>query len=108
MTEESKRIDAASEGEEAHRAHVSRIGSYLRRYPDLADEERTDLISGYRQLSNLDIAFMLSDPELAAKLQEFRVDHKRATRVPFRDYVVLLVLLVGGLAIVVYELLVRT
>lgn len=105
MTKELSRKTAASEAAEAQRAHVSKITGYLRRYPELAEHERADLISGYRQLSNLDIAYMLSDPDVAAKLQRFRAENKRETREPFRNYAVLLALAIIGFAMIVYYVL---
>lgn len=105
MTHESSRNTAATELAEAQRAHLSKITGYLKRYPEIAEHERADLISGYRQLSNLDIAFMLSDPDVAAKLERFRAENKRGTREPFRNYAVLLALLIIGFAMVVYYVL---
>ena len=81
------------------------IRDSLKRYPDLDEKERADLINGYRQLSNLDIAFMLSDPNVAAKLQRFRAENKRETKEPFRNYAVLLALVIIGLAMTVYYVL---
>jgi hypothetical protein len=50
----------------------------------------------------LDIAFMLSDPDVAPKLERFRAEHKRDTREPFGNYAVLLVLAVVGFAMTAY------
>jgi hypothetical protein len=80
-----------------------RIAGYLRRYPSISDPERIDLIGGFRQLSNLDIALLLSDPEIAPKLQLFRADHKRDTRLPFRDYGALLVLIILTFVLIFYS-----
>jgi hypothetical protein len=85
-----------------------RVADYLRRYPDISDQERTDLIGNFRQLSNLDIAFMLSDPDVAPRLERFRAEHKRDTRLPFRDYAMLLALGIVCLLSIVYAVLVET
>jgi hypothetical protein len=83
--------------------NAERIADYLRRYPAISDPERTDLIGGFRQLSNLHIALMLSDPQVAPKLERFRSDHKRETRLPFRDYGALLVLTILCFGLIVYS-----
>lgn len=105
MTKQLSGKTAASEAAEAQRAHVSKMTEYLKRYQDLAEDERADLISGYRQLSNLEIAFMLSDPDVAAKLQQFRAVNRRETREPFGSYALLLAMLTIGLAMIVYYVL---
>jgi hypothetical protein len=85
-----------------------RIADYLRRYPEISDQERTDLIGVFRQLSNLDIAFILSDPEVAPKFERFRAEHRRETRLPVRDYAALLVLAALTLVLIVYEVAIMT
>ena len=105
MARESTSGIVRPEEAEGHRAHAATIAGYLQRYPDISDDELIDLISGYRQLSNLDIAFMLSDPNVAPKLERFRAEHKRHTREPFGNYAVLLGLAVVGLALSVYSVL---
>jgi hypothetical protein len=62
----------------------------IARYPNLSEAELVRLISQYRDLSALDMALMLSDDNLAPKLDRFSSDHRSRTRTPFRHYAALL------------------
>jgi hypothetical protein len=96
-------LRSPSEDGDPDPGNAKRIADCLRRYPAISDLERTVLIGGLPQLSNLDIAFMLSDPEVGPKLERFRAEHKRQTRLPFRDYAALLVLIIVTFVLIVYS-----
>jgi hypothetical protein len=85
-----------------------RIADFLRRYPDLSELELAELVGGFRELSNLDIAFILSDPEVAPNFERFRAEHRRETRLPLRDYAALLVLMLLTFALIVYSVAIMT
>lgn len=105
MTEDLSPRAAALETAKANRFLTKEVGGYLRRYPDLAENERHALIHGYRQLSNVDIAIMLSNPDIAPNLQRFRAENKRETKEPFRNYAVLVILAVLSVLLVAFVLI---
>ena len=72
------------------------------RYPNLSEIELARLINLYRELSSLDMALMISDSELAPKLNRFRKDHRRQLRTPFRQYAVLVYIAVAGIFFAVW------
>ena len=102
MTKELSPRAAALELAKANRFLAKEVGGYLRRYPDLAADERRALIDGYRQLSNVDIAMMLSNPDIAPNLQRFRSENRRETKEPFRNYAVLVILVILSALLVAY------
>ena len=104
MTEELSPRAAALEAAKANRFLAKEVGGYLRRYPELAENERRALIDDYRQLSNVDIAIMLSNPDIASNLQRFRAENKRETKEPFRNYAVLVILGVLSVVLMAYVL----
>lgn len=77
----------------------------LRRYPQISNEECEVLLQTLRQLSNVDIALMLSDSDISPKLKLFRSEHKHGTKIPFRDYAALIILGIIGLLLLIYEVL---
>lgn len=85
-----------------------RIADLLCRYPNLSDPERAGLIADFRRLSNLDIAFMLSDPDVAPNLERFRRENKRETAEPFRNYALLIAIAIAGIAATVYAIMIVT
>jgi hypothetical protein len=76
----------------------------IRRYPDLSDGELDRLIDLYRQFSALDMAFVLSDDELAPRLDRFSADHRSKIRLPFRQYAGLTAYAVATLAVVAWAI----
>jgi hypothetical protein len=73
----------------------------LARYPNLSETELTALIELYRRFSALDTALLLSDQELAPRLDRFTSENRSRVRVPFRQYaglVVYILLTLGVLA----------
>jgi hypothetical protein len=108
MAHTSNPLNPASEEGDSDPRSPNRIADYLRRYPDISDQEQADLLGGFRQLSNLDIAFMLSNPDVGPKLERFRADHKLDTRLPFRDYAALLAIVIVTFVIIVYSVAVAS
>jgi hypothetical protein len=72
------------------------------RYPNLSEIELARLINLYRELSALDMALMISDTELAPKLDRFCKDHRRRLRTPFREYAVLVYIAVAGILFAIW------
>ncbi len=72
------------------------------RYPNLSEIGLARLINLYRDLPALDMALMLSDRELAPKLDQFSADHRSRVRTPFRQYAALVACAVVGVAVVVW------
>jgi len=67
------------------------------RYPSLTEIELARLINLYRQASALDMALMLSDEELAPRIDRFCADHRSKIRTPFRQYAALVAYAVIGI-----------
>ncbi|HEU5481868.1 MAG TPA: hypothetical protein VFU80_02080, partial [Sphingomicrobium sp.] len=64
------------------------VSALISRYPSLSEVELARLINLYRQLPALDVALMISDEELAPRLDRFFNDHRSELRTPFRQYAV--------------------
>ena len=86
---------------EPHIIALQAVG-LVERYPNLSEIELARLINLYRELSSLDMALMISDSELAPKLDRFRKDHRRQLRTPFRQYAVLVYIAVAGIFFAVW------
>jgi len=72
------------------------VRALMGRYPNLSEIELARLINAYRELSALDMAFMLSDEQLAPNLDRFSADHRSKIRTPFRHYAALLAYAILG------------
>lgn len=68
-------------------------------YPSLSEIELAQLINLYRELSALDVALMISDEQLAPRLDQFVGEHRSEVRPPFRQYAVLVAIAVAGMAL---------
>ena len=79
---------------------VPQVAELIDRYPYLSEIELARLINLYRDLSALDMALMISDEELAPKLNHFYKDHGRLLRTPFRQYAVLVGIAAVGTLVV--------
>jgi hypothetical protein len=89
--------------EEAERRNAAQQAAELiARYPDLSAVERASAIRLYRELSALDMALMISDEELAPKLDHFYKDNWRKLRTPFRQYAVLAAIAVSGIILAIW------
>lgn len=86
---------------------LSLVQAVLRQYPDVSRDEIHLLIAAYPRLSAVDLAHILSDLELAPKLEHFSRDHKSVTRTPLRDYVLFIVIAALSIAIIVWTLFMR-
>lgn len=75
------------------------VRDLIRRYPNLTEIELARLINLYRELSALNMALMLSDENLAPKLDRFSKDHRSRVRTPFHQYAALLGYAVIGIAV---------
>lgn len=69
------------------------------RYPNLSEIELARLINLYRELSALDVALMISDEQLAPRLDRFVKEHRSEVRTPFRQYAILVAIAVAGFAL---------
>lgn len=81
-------------------AHEAR--ELIDRYPNLSEIELARVINLYRELSALDMALMLSDEDLAPKLDRFVKDHRSKVRPPFHHYAAFLVYGLVGFAALVW------
>lgn len=54
----------------------------LARYPDLNERELQTLIEIFPKLPILDVGLMTSNPELAARIEAFRTDHRDKLKAP--------------------------
>ena len=75
----------------------------IERYPRVTEPQLEALIATFRRLSALDVALILSDEDLAPKLDAFRRDHASRIRTPFRQYAVLFAIAVLGLLVVLWS-----
>lgn len=82
------------------------IAQLIDRYPDLSEPELEHLIGVFPHLPAVDVALMMSDEDLAPRLDAFCRDHKSTIRTPFRQYAALVVIAVVGTAIVLLALMV--
>lgn len=78
------------------------VAELVARYPNLSEIELERLIERYRELSALDMALMISDAELASKLDQFYKDHGRRLRMAFRDYAIFVYIGVAGLLFAIW------
>jgi hypothetical protein len=58
----------------------------IARYPNLSEGELARLINLYRRFSSLDSALIISDEQLAPKLDRFVADNRAKVKLPFRQY----------------------
>jgi len=83
-------------------AAAQQAAELIARYPDLSAIELASAVKSYRQLSALDMALMISDEALAPKLDRFYKDNWRKLRTPFRQYAVLLAIMVAGIVLAIW------
>lgn len=81
---------------------LEQAAELIGRYPKLSESELTRLINLYRQLSALDVALMISDEQLAPRLDRFVREHRSQLRIPFRQYAVLVAIAVMGIMLVAW------
>lgn len=84
---------------------IARVREMLANYRSLDDRERGDLIAEYRNLTPVEVALLRSDDGLSENLNCFRADHKKAFRMPFRQYAALLGVAIFGLLVCLYAFL---
>ena len=99
---------SAGEQEAAPLSAFEEARELIGRYPNLSDAELARLINLYRELSALEMAFMLSDEKLAPRLDRFAGDHRSKIRTPFRQYAALVVYAVVAVATVAWAITVVT
>lgn len=78
---------------------LEQAAELIGRYPRLSEIELARLINLYRQLSALDVALMVSDEQLAPRLDRFIGEHRSELRTPFRQYAILVAIAVVGFAL---------
>ena len=78
---------------------LEQAAELIARYPNLSEIELARLINLYRELSALDMAMMISDTDLAPRLDCFYKEHRRCLRMPFREYSVLVYIAIAGIII---------
>lgn len=78
---------------------LEQAAELISRYPNLSEIELARLINLYRELSALDVALMISDEQLAPRLDRFVGEHRSEVKTPFRQYAVLVAIAVAGFAL---------
>lgn len=73
---------------------MERIETLLRRYPDLADGERDELLQFVRGGPALEIGLISGKDDLKPQLDRFRADHARALSIGVREIAVIAALVV--------------
>ena len=81
---------------------LEQAAELIGRYPNLSEIELARVINIYRELSALDVALMISDEQLALKLDRFVGDHRSKLRPPFRQYAVFVAIAVAAVTLVVW------
>ena len=71
---------------------AAEVSSLLARYPNLGETALARLINLYRGLPLVDSVLLMTDAELAPRLDAFVNDHRSAVRSPVADYAALLFL----------------
>ena len=66
-----------------------RAAELISRYPDLSKSQTGDLVSLFPRLSALDLALMMSDDDLAPKLEAFYAAHRQEMSPSLTDYAVI-------------------
>jgi hypothetical protein len=89
---------AANEDFEA--TTFAQAADLIRVYPDGTPAQQQALIDLYPRLSPLDLAHLLSDPELAPKLEKFGRAHRSTVRTPMKEYWLFLVIAIFGLGLI--------
>jgi hypothetical protein len=84
---------------------AGQVAELVARYPNLSEIELARLINLYGDLSALDMALMISDTELAPRLDSFFNDHRSRLRTPFRQYAALVVVAALGICIAVWAVI---
>ena len=86
-------------------SRLHQAAELVSRYPHLEEPEIMRLARLYRTLSALDVALMVSDDDLAERLERFRRDHRSKIRLPFRQYAPFIVIGTGGLATLLWAMI---
>lgn len=81
---------------------LEQVADLVTRYPNLSEIELARLINLYRELSALEMALMISDSELAPKLDGFYKEQRLRLRRPFREYAVLLAIALAGMVVAIW------
>lgn len=79
----------------------TRISSLLLRYPDLSENELSEMIEFYRTASALDTALIASNDKISAQAKQFCSDHRDALKRGLQAPLVLLIFILGMLTIAV-------
>lgn len=74
------------------------------RYPELTKDELHVLLSIYPHLSPVEMALMISNDDIAARLDAFNRAHPKLGRTPFGHYGVFVGIFVVGLALIAWKL----
>lgn len=80
---------------------LDQVAELISRYPDLSEIELTRLINLYRELSALDVALMISDQQLAPRLDRFVSEHRSDVKTPFRQYATLVYIAAVGIFVAI-------
>ncbi len=86
-------------------SRLHQAAELVSRYPDLDESEIVRLIRLYRAMSALDVALMMSDDDLAERLDRFRRDHRSQIRLPFRQYTGFVVITIFGLSALLWAMM---
>lgn len=105
MTDQAgRKLAMTAANEDTDTTVLGRAAELIRVYPDGMNEQSESLIDLYPRLSHVDIAHLLSDPNLAPRFGQFVRDHRSTTSTPFSHYTFFLVFAVVGLGILIWTL----
>lgn len=94
----NSRLALAADPAEARRGH-ERVIELISRYPDLSKPQLEQAIGLFSRLQAFDIALMMSDDELAPKLERFCSDHRKRVGASVPDILVVCALVILPIAL---------
>ena len=90
--------------EEFETTTFAQAADLIRVYPNGTPSQQQALVDIYPKLSALDLAHLLSDPQLALKLEQFGRAHRSTVRTPVKQYGLFLMIAILGLGIIGWKL----
>jgi hypothetical protein len=78
------------------------VEDLLRRYPDVDAGETDTLLRFLKKGPPLEVALLTTDEELWPRLQRFRQDHRSKFHLGFKEYALVLLILMGLIALCLF------
>ncbi len=78
------------------------VADLLRRYPDVDAGETDTLLRFLKKGPPLEVALLTTDEELWPRLQRFRQDHRSKFSLGFKEYALVLLILMGLIALCLF------